>query len=349
MQICELLNFTPFFRFPGALGPWNTSKISDIMAGKLDPNTDIAVLTDDELKELIQRLGLEFPRKANRPMLIALLRGSKDSAPVSHANPDVASLCAALSELTGVVRELKSELKTMKDVNVQLRDSDREIQALKDDVQKLRRELHAEQDHQFRLTHVHADPGAGDTTHLRTSTSSTLPMHFSTSTDATPDLSLTSPRAPVQTRGPAAQHISEKSYADSARQPPRPHAPGHDKRTQKPNHRREETSRYTAPKTPKSAPGLVGRPRVTVYYIGNVDPDCDADSIAEHCKAQGVSVVQSVVYTSVHFRTASARITVLVTDAKKVAEESFWPDEVGRTVREWRFGTEAWALKPVKA
>ena len=88
---------------------------------------------------------------------------------------------------------------------------------------------------------------------------------------------------------------------------------------------------------------------MTVYYIGNVDPDCDADSIAEHCKAQGVSVVQSVVYTSVHFRTASARITVLVTDAKKVAEESFWPDEVGRTVREWRFGTEAWALKPVKA
>ena len=149
-----------------------------IMAGKLDPNTDIAVFTDDELKELIQRLGLEFPRKANRPMLIALLRGSMDSAPVSHANPDVASLCAALSELTRIVRELKSELKTMKDVNVQVRDSDREIQALKDDVQKLRRELHAEEDHQSRLTHVHADPG--DTTHLRTTTSSTLPMHFST-------------------------------------------------------------------------------------------------------------------------------------------------------------------------
>ena len=53
MQICELLNFTPFFRFPGALGPWNTSKISDIMAGKLDPNTDIAVLTDDELGWLV--------------------------------------------------------------------------------------------------------------------------------------------------------------------------------------------------------------------------------------------------------------------------------------------------------
>ena len=166
-----------FFQFPGVLGPWTTSKIVIIiMARQLDPNTDIAVLTDHELKELIQRLGLEFPRKANRPMLIALLRGSKDSAPVSHANPDVASLCAALSELTGVARELKSELKTMKDVNVQLRDSDREIQALKDDVQKLRRELHAEQDHQSRLTHVHADPG--DTTHLRTTTSSTLPVHF---------------------------------------------------------------------------------------------------------------------------------------------------------------------------
>ena len=304
---------------------------------------DIAVLTDDELKELIQRLGLEFPRKANRPMLIALLRGSKDSAPVSHANPDAASLCAALSELTGVVRELKSELKTMKDVNVQLRDSDREIQALKDDVQKLRRELHAEEDHQSRLTHVHADPG--DTTHLRTTTSSTLPMHFSMSTNATPDLS----HAPVQTQSPAAQHIVENVYADSARQPPRPHAPGHDKRTQKPNHHGEETSRYTAPKTPKSAPGLVGRPRMTVYCIGNVHPDCDVDSKVEHCKAQGVSVVQSVVYTCVHFRTASARITVLVTDAKKVAEESLWPDEVGRTVREWRFGTEAWVPKPVKA
>ena len=149
----------------------------------------------------------------------------------------------------------------MKDVNVQLRDSDREIQALKDDVQKLRRELHAEQDHQSRLTHVHADPG--DTTHLRTTTSSTLPMHFSTSTDATPAPDL--PHAPVQTQGPAAQHIVENSYADSARQPPRPNAPGHDKRPQKPNHRREETSRYrapktpkSAPKTPKSAPGLVG-------------------------------------------------------------------------------------------
>ena len=166
------------------------------MAGKLDPNTDIAVLTDDEVKELIQRLGLEFPRMVNRPMLIALLRGSTDSAPVSHANSDVASLCAALSELTRAVRELKSELKTMKDVNVHLRDSDREIQALEDDVQKLRRELHAVQDHHSRLTHVHADPG--DTTHLRTSSSSTpLPMHFSTSTDATPDLSLTSPRALV--------------------------------------------------------------------------------------------------------------------------------------------------------
>ena len=54
----------------------------------------------------------------------------------------------------------------------------------------------------------------------------------------------------------------------------RPSVPGavvcHDKRPQKPNHRREETSRYTAPKTPKSAPGLVGRPRVTVYYIGSL-------------------------------------------------------------------------------
>ena len=53
-------------------------------------------------------------------MLIALLRGSKDSAPVSHAKTDVGSLCAALSKLTGVVRELKSELKTIRTRSVSL-------------------------------------------------------------------------------------------------------------------------------------------------------------------------------------------------------------------------------------
>ena len=81
---------------------------------------DIAVLIDGELKDLIRQIGLEIPRKATRPDLVALLRASlvedkKVSEPTSTsllaANECIlASLCSALSELTDVVRELKTEL-----------------------------------------------------------------------------------------------------------------------------------------------------------------------------------------------------------------------------------------------
>ncbi|XP_065182340.1 uncharacterized protein LOC135813050 [Sycon ciliatum] len=116
------------------------------------------------------------------------------------------------------------------------------------------------------------------------------------------------------------------------RQPPKPY-------------RRQESSRWLAPKLPKSTTrcALTGKPRVKVFYVGNVDPECDAKSIAEHCQAQDVHIVQSVVYTSERFRTGFARVTVLASDATTVQDKAFWPDSLGFAVREWRFGADGTA------
>jgi len=107
---------------------------------------------------------------------------------------------------------------------------------------------------------------------------------------------------------------------------------------------RKESSRYNAPSPPKASETdrspLTGRPRVKVLFVGNIDPNCDATSMAEHCKENGVSIVQSVFYSSESHRTAYARLTVLATDAEKVSEESFWPPSLSFSVRPWKFSSD---------
>ena len=85
------------------------------MANKPAAEVDIAVLIDGELRDLIRQRGLEIPRKATRPDLVALLRTSLDedkevseptsTSPLATNEGVVASLCSALSELTNVVHE----------------------------------------------------------------------------------------------------------------------------------------------------------------------------------------------------------------------------------------------------
>jgi len=108
--------------------------------------------------------------------------------------------------------------------------------------------------------------------------------------------------------------------------------------------RRAETSRYLASKAPRSnkseRSSLTGRPRVKVLYVGNIDPEYDADSIATHCKENGVDIVQAVVYSSPHYHTAYARVTCTQEHADELEKESFWPDTIGFTVRPWRFASE---------
>ena len=127
--------------------PSEKSLFSNNMANKPAAEVDIAVLIDGELKDLIRQRGLEIPRKATRPALVALLRTSLDehneiSEPTSTSHLAanecvVASLCSALSELTDAVRELKTELHAMREIEAKFIDSAREVLCLKTEVRNL--------------------------------------------------------------------------------------------------------------------------------------------------------------------------------------------------------------------
>ena len=102
-------------------------------------------------------------------------------------------------------------------------------------------------------------------------------------------------------------------------------------RQKAPQNRRKESSRFVKPSTPKAddhsekpAP-LSGalRPRLNVFYVGDIEPSCDAASIADWCKERRVEVVQCVVYSSDYFRTAYARVTLLEQDVAKLQGSSF--------------------------
>ena len=122
-----------FFVISWALGHRKSPLFSKKMANKPAAEVDIAVLIDGELRDLIRQRGLEIPRKATRPDLVALLRTSLDEdkevseptskSPLAANEGVVASLCSALSELTNVVRELKTELHTMREIEAKFNDS----------------------------------------------------------------------------------------------------------------------------------------------------------------------------------------------------------------------------------
>ena len=283
------------------------------MANKPAAEVDIAVLIDGELRDLIRQRGLEIPRKATRPDLVALLRTSLDedkevseptsTSPLAANEGVVASLCSALSELTNVVRELKTELHAMREIEAKFNDSAREVLCLKTEVRELRNDLHAKVErYDTVIQTLNNDP----TEPSFTKTVSSTPQHRPTYAETLHQQPALQPKNTAPAAAPAAQRPQ--------RQPPKPY-------------RRQESSRWLAPKLPKSTTrcALTGKPRVKVFYVGNVDPECDAKSIAEHCQAQDVHIVQSVVYTSERFRTGFARVTVLASDATTVQDKAFWP------------------------
>lgn len=119
--------------------------------------------------------------------------------------------------------------------------------------------------------------------------------------------------------------------------------------TDRPNpSRRVETSRYVrAPKRKSSEERAAPRdfaealrPKLKVYYVGAIFPNCAADSIAAHCRERNVDIVQCIVYSSEYFRTAHARVTVVESDAEAVEKPDFWPEKHAHTVRPWRFNND---------
>ena len=258
-----------FFVISWALGHRKSPLFSNKMANKPAAEVDIAVLIDGELRDLIRQRGLEIPRKATRPDLVALLRTSLDedkevseptsTSPLAANEGVVASLCSALSELTNVVRELKTELHAMREIEAKFNDSAREVLCLKTQVRELRNDLHAKVErYDTVIQTLNNDP----TEPSFTKTVSSTPQHRPTYAETLHQQPALQPKNTAPAAAPAAQRPQ--------RQPPKPY-------------RRQESSRWLAPKLPKSTTrcALTGKPRVKVFYVGNVDPECDASPCAK--------------------------------------------------------------------
>jgi len=75
---------------------------------------------------------------------------------------------------------------------------------------------------------------------------------------------------------------------------------------------------------------------VKSLYVRNINLDCRAEVIAEHCQQRGVEVLYCSIAASKYFGTACAKVVITEDDADKTEDEEFWPLDLRHTVRPWR-------------
>ena len=303
-------------------------------------NSDLAILTVDGLRKLASAMKLPIAHLKKRADLVNGIRAAASSTTAPNvstaatASSDICSPAASTGshcewaqccshtcnfsgsdshDLFALMSQMAEEMAAMKKILA-------EHTTLQDQVISLRTEV---RDLRTAVRDAHTLPRPS--TEMRTH-----PTTYATAAAALPATTpqMQKPEAPQQqTLSRSPNKRNEKS------------------RQKAPQNRRKESSRFVRPSTPKAddhsekpAP-LSGalRPRLKVFYVGDIEPSCDAASIADWCKERTVEVVQCVVYSSDYFRTAYARVTVLEQDVAKLQGSSFWPDRISHTVREWRF------------
>lgn len=276
----------------------------------LNSDMDLALLTDSDIRDLAKKADIPEWDSTGRPDLIVALRNNGIGKP--H--------CLDLvTEFTDMIKSLKEEI-----ANLRKRKEPDAIAEIKSELASLRNEIRSNNV----VPAQHATPQWPS-------------MHQSLNSVQIASSSTTS----ACTNAP--QDSNQARTVPIKESPPTPRTTtsttGTRRSTEVKHNRRIETSRYLSPKTPQSdqTSTLTGRPRVRVVYVGNFDPAHDASVIADHCKAEGVHIVQAVVFSAPHFHTAYARVTCLQEDEPKLLEEEFWPSNIGFTVRPWRFREDA--------
>ena len=73
-----------------------------------------------------------------------------------------------------------------------------------------------------------------------------------------------------------------------------------------------------------------------VYFVGNIDDSCDADSITSHCVQNGITPTACRTFPSrKHVGTKAARLTVREDQCAAIEADGFWPAPI--QVRPWDF------------
>jgi len=288
----------------------------------LDADIDFALMSDRRIREFAMEKGIPGHDSEERSDLVDRMRNN--GLGNRHAMPGMENIITSLKEL---VESLTSDIRGL---SGELMETKREVASLRKEFSSPRgtdlNEVSKPQAPVPQTTDTRplVENAWGNGPPRATPASTSTPKQVQNASPATAAVDITGTSEPKQN-----VDTSNKRVAGT--------------RGTRDSNRRIESSRYVAPKPPKShaeRSTLTGRPRVKVFYLGNIDVDCDAESIADHCKREGVDVVQVVVFSSEYFLTSYARVTGLQEDAARLGNQKFWPETIGFTVRPWRFASD---------
>ncbi|XP_065195371.1 ras-interacting protein RIP3-like [Sycon ciliatum] len=101
------------------------------------------------------------------------------------------------------------------------------------------------------------------------------------------------------------------------------------------HHQHQQHDEQWSTVTSRKLRGSLGSLR-KVYFVGNIDDSCDADSITSHCVQNGITPTACRTFPSrKHVGTKAARLTVREDQCAAIEADGFWPAPI--QVRRWDF------------
>ena len=101
------------------------------------------------------------------------------------------------------------------------------------------------------------------------------------------------------------------------------------------HHQHQQHDEQWTTVTSRKLRGSLGSLR-KVYFVGNIDDSCDADSITSHCVQNGITPTACRTFPSrKHVGTKAARLTVREDQCAAIEADGFWPAPI--QVRPWDF------------
>ena len=315
-----------------------------------DSTLDLALIEFNVLQQVAKDARIPGWDDLSRADLVFALRkqGQGASAPARGA-PSETGMVPIVSELLDVVRALSNEISQLRNVIETSKSSQENFEA---QLSRLREEMGELKSQQVRA------PGLPLTTRYQPNTYAATLSRASTTepnvqvgpnmyTSTIPGASSTEPIVQVgsQYAPPAPKHGTRMTSSGTPGDTDRNgwQYPPHRHMARAPALQRSITSQYKKPMSSKRG-SLQGAERIKrkCFYLGNVDPGCEADSIREWCKKKAVDVLSCSISESKYFGTAYAHLVVPAEHTDQVLEEDFWPSKV--SIREWRFASDSTTL-----
>ena len=331
---------------------------------------DLAKLTVDELRKLGADMELSVGNCRKRSDLVDAIRASLPnmSSSSSYAaskeyltceGDNICKCCKihhtacssnginaangpVMSELLSIMQKLSSDLAAITDSLVDNRSLQNEVVKLREEISEIRTRTVIKPRAHSRSGTLVADTYASTVTQIPRTTVLSARMP-----------SVPAPDPARNQTSPIAVHVTSPEHTSESSAHPSPENTEEMRHSTVPPHAIVEQSQSDESWTlvnnrrkrgpaHKPSDGLKGTAPMkrAVFYVGNIDLECTADVLVDHCVKGGVKVATCRIFPSRKaFGTASARISIDEKCTEKLLSDGFFPEVI--RVRPWVFEAQS--------